>query len=258
MSDYLRDDFKAECENAIKMYLKALEIDENFQQSRIHLGQVLSQIYQHQEALKHFNFAINNHNNHTDSIPQKKQLQFCYVERGLVYLMMEEERLNTSRNFNLFKQQQFDENNSKTNFIQHAAADFLEAIKLSQINSKDLIFAGDGKGDGYEWSKARICLAQARLRNGLRGDLNYIKEALQDFKLCETNTNIAESGEIFDGLGQCNQALKNYGDALLYYNDAINLQQNNSNYLMHRAQCYYAMGKFEECIKDYDSAILLN
>jgi hypothetical protein len=31
MSDYLRDDFKAECENAIKMYLKALEIDENFQ-----------------------------------------------------------------------------------------------------------------------------------------------------------------------------------------------------------------------------------
>jgi len=27
---------------------------------------------------------------------------------------------------------------------------------------------------------------------------------------------------------------------------------------MHRAQCYYAMGKFEDCIKDYDAAIQLD
>jgi len=31
LSDYLRDDYKAESENAIKMYMKALEINENFQ-----------------------------------------------------------------------------------------------------------------------------------------------------------------------------------------------------------------------------------
>jgi tetratricopeptide (TPR) repeat protein len=26
---------------------------------------------------------------------------------------------------------------------------------------------------------------------------------------------------------------------------------------MHRAQCFYAMGKYEDCIKDYDTAIKL-
>jgi hypothetical protein len=30
MADYLREDYVAESENAIKMYLKALEIDEKF------------------------------------------------------------------------------------------------------------------------------------------------------------------------------------------------------------------------------------
>jgi hypothetical protein len=39
---YLRDDYKKNCNQAITMYLQAVEVDENFNQSRFHLGRVLS------------------------------------------------------------------------------------------------------------------------------------------------------------------------------------------------------------------------
>lgn len=39
---YLRDDCKKNCNQAITMYLQAVKVDENFNQSRFHLGRVLS------------------------------------------------------------------------------------------------------------------------------------------------------------------------------------------------------------------------
>lgn len=55
-------------------------------------------------------------------------------------------------------------------FISLAIKDFQEACRISAIASKDLLTVGDKKGDGKEWAKARMSLANARLKDGLRGN----------------------------------------------------------------------------------------
>jgi hypothetical protein len=47
--------------------------------------------------------------------------------------------------------------------------------------SKDKILVGDKRGNGKEWFKARLHLAQARLRQGLKGDKKLIADAINDF-----------------------------------------------------------------------------
>jgi len=93
---------------------------------------------------------------------------------------MDEERSKTNINLDLAKQRQFDELNPKTHFIQHAIEDFLEAIEISSMAKEE------------EWSKARICLAKARLADGLRGNIEYISAALWDYKCAEMNYKLDE------------------------------------------------------------------
>jgi hypothetical protein len=62
------------------------------------------------------------------------------------------------------------ENYFLIDYISLAIKDFEEASRISMIANKDLLLVGDRKGHGKEWAKARMCLANARLRDGLRGN----------------------------------------------------------------------------------------
>ena len=72
------------------------------------------------------------------------------------------------------------------------------------------------------------------------------KEAIEDFQRAEieekarnqlegTHGDEYRNAGIFDGMGRCLHALKNYDDALVRFEDAISLEKNNKTFYMHRA-----------------------
>ena len=58
MQSYLREDYLQNCKSAIEQYKKAIGVDENFYQSRFHLGRCLAQIFNYTEAIKHYKKII--------------------------------------------------------------------------------------------------------------------------------------------------------------------------------------------------------
>lgn len=47
-----------------------------------------------------------------------------------------------------------------------------------------------------------------------------------------------------------------YNDALTEYDNAIELEPKNTEFMMHRSQCYFDMKNFEASIKDLDAALV--
>jgi len=45
--------------------------------------------------------------------------------------------------------------------------------------------------------------------------------------------------------------------ALEYYHDAVKGDDQNTEFLMHRAQCYFDLKEFEEAIKDLNQALVI-
>mmetsp|Transcript_6828 Transcript_6828/g.11527 ORF Transcript_6828/g.11527 Transcript_6828/m.11527 type:complete len:170 (+) Transcript_6828:1159-1668(+) len=84
------------------------------------------------------------------------------------------------------------------------------------------------------------------------------KEAISDFMLAKekediilNNNDYAEQNPgIPDGLGQCYHALREYDKAIQYYDTAIEMNHESTEFLMHRAQCQYDQGHFEMSIND--------
>lgn len=74
-------------------------------------------------------------------------------------------------------------------------------------------------------------------------------EAKEDFRLSKEyeSDDMSErrNAGIPDGLGQCCHALKDYYQALEHYETAIELDGSNTEFLMHRAQCYHDQGQFD-------------
>lgn len=94
MASYLREDYLRHSRDAIKMYEQAVNYDENFNQSRFHLGRVLAQIYSYSEAVKHYTRVINAKPK-TQEPKEIQELQnikmFVHLERGITYLAMDQE-----------------------------------------------------------------------------------------------------------------------------------------------------------------------
>lgn len=53
-----------------------------------------------------------------------------------------------------------------------------------------------------------------------------------------------------DGLGQCYHALREFDKAISYYDTAIEMMPESTEFLMHRAQCQYDQGHFDFSITD--------
>lgn len=70
---------------------------------------------------------------------------------------------------------------------------------------------------------------------------NKVREAIEDFKRSQE---LDDNPGIYDGLGCCYHALKQYDEAINEFNSAIDKKPRNVEFLKNRAQCYYDMGQF--------------
>ena len=94
-------------------------------------------------------------------------------------------------------------------------------------------------------------------------------DAIADFKKAEEKENDLiyndpslkdedRNAGIPDGLGCCYHALGQYEVALRYYDTAIEMNKKNTQFLMHRAQCFYDQGLYENSIGDLSTGFEIN
>jgi len=82
----------------------------------------------------------------------------------------------------------------------------------------------------------------------------YYEDAINDLnKALETKTK--DNYGIYDALGCCFQALKNYDEAFKYMDEAISNDPENVHFLMNRAQCHFELRQYTESIQDLERAL---
>jgi len=68
-----------------------------------------------------------------------------------------------------------------------------------------------------------------------------IREAIEDFNRA---IHLDENPAVYDGLGCCYHALRDYDEAIDYFNKAINAKPYKVDFLKNRAQCYFDMSMY--------------
>lgn len=98
---------------------------------------------------------------------------------------------------------------------EHAIKDFMFAIKKEP-----------------EYALSHFHMGMSKLKSRM------IREAIVDF---ERSNSLKENPSVYDGLGCCKHALRDFDEAILNFNLAIEAKENNVDFLTHRAQCYFDM-----------------
>ena len=65
-----------------------------------------------------------------------------------------------------------------------------------------------------------------------------VREAIEDFKQSEL---LEDNPAVYDGLGCCYHALRDFDEAIEHFDKAIQAKDNNVEFLKNRAQCYFDM-----------------
>ena len=81
------------------------------------------------------------------------------------------------------------------------------------------------------------------------------KDAENDFVKAQSLEVDEENPGIYNGLGSCYLALKDFERALANMDKAIEKDPENVEFLMNRAQCYFEMGKPKLSIEDLEQAV---
>ena len=82
------------------------------------------------------------------------------------------------------------------------------------------------------------------------------QDAILDFQLAyKFQTEATKNFGILDGLGCCFHALGHLDKALQYYDKAINGDYTNTEFLMHRSQCYFDQKQYERSIEDLHTGL---
>jgi len=84
-------------------------------------------------------------------------------------------------------------------------------------------------------------------------------DAIKDFLTSEQHQlGDDRNAGIPDGLGQCYHALKDFDAARQHYDEAIQMEPRNTDFLQHRAQCYYDLGEHDSSIADLQNGLKIN
>lgn len=67
-----------------------------------------------------------------------------------------------------------------------------------------------------------------------------VKAAIKDFQRANSGNDPA----VYDGLGCCYHMQKQYEEAMINFNEAINARPQKIDFLRNRARCYFDMGEF--------------
>lgn len=101
---------------------------------------------------------------------------------------------------------------------QYAIMDFKEAIRIEP-----------------EYAISHFHMGVSKLKSRL------IREAIEDFKQSEL---LDDNPQVYDGLGCCYHALRNFDEAIENFNKAITARPNNIEFLKNRSQCFYDMQQY--------------
>lgn len=80
-------------------------------------------------------------------------------------------------------------------------------------------------------------------------------DAIEDFRESASYEGKERNAGIPDGLGQSLHALKDFDEAISNYDLAIELDENNTDFLMHRAQCYFDQKLYRRSIVDLEKGL---
>jgi tetratricopeptide (TPR) repeat protein len=87
---------------------------------------------------------------------------------------------------------------------------------------------------------------------------NTFHPAIEDLRKSESyedGNRESRNAGIPCGLGECYHQLKEYDQALSHYDQAVEMDEQNTEFLMHRAQCYYDLGQFDKSIEDLQKGL---
>lgn len=84
---------------------------------------------------------------------------------------------------------------------------------------------------------------------------NQVREAIDDFRRSDELDQEMENPGIFDGLGQCHHAMRNFTEAIDEFKTAIDKEPKNVDFRVHRAKCYFDMQKFDLAADDLQVAL---
>ena len=88
--------------------------------------------------------------------------------------------------------------------------------------------------------------------------LGRTEEAIADLELAEKKDTIGTIAGIADGLGQCKHKIRKYEYALDSFKECIELEPDNIEFRIHRAECYFDMGLYDDSIADLQHALAQN
>ena len=113
---------------------------------------------------------------------------------------------------------------------EHAIQDFRKAIDLDE-----------------RYALSYLHMGVSKLKSHL------VREAILDFKKSQE---LEDNPSVDDGLGSCYHALKNYSEAIDYFDKAISAKPNNVEFLKNRAQCFFDMNMYQLAIDDLNTALM--
>ena len=101
---------------------------------------------------------------------------------------------------------------------QFAIMDFKQAIKIDP-----------------EYALSHFHMGVSKLKSRL------VHKAIKYFKQSE---HLEDNPAVYDGLGCCYHALKDFDEAIEHFDKAIHAKENNIEFLKNRAQCYFDMQQY--------------
>ncbi|HEX3078483.1 MAG TPA: tetratricopeptide repeat protein [Lachnospiraceae bacterium] len=214
---------------ALEDYANALKLDKNFALAYLNRGILLKNDGLIERALKEYNQVI----------ILEPNTPAAYELRGELYLDREQ--------------------------YKEAKDDFHTALHLGRNTATLYQLLGRLYGEIGELKESLdYCNKALELKSELESAIEF--RGLVSFNMGEYQQafddlhRLAQKSEVYavkyyDYAGRCLYHLKNYKEAMIYLNQAIQIDQKNIDAYSFRGECYFQLGNYEEAFRDFNKAI---